>query len=75
MKDDVFRFKANYNGTGNFIVTVLDDNQDYYATICNEIGDYVVDKTIPVYKYTTYYIETYTSDGSWSGSWWGTHGS
>ena len=74
MKDDVFRFKANYSGNGNFIVTMLDYNQNYYATICNEIGDYVVDKTIPVDKYGYYYIETYTSGGSWSGTWSGTHG-
>ena len=52
----------------------MDANQDYYASICNEIGDYVVDKTISVAEGEYYYIETFCSDGEWSASWWGTYG-
>lgn len=74
MIDNVFRFKANFRGEGNFIVTLLDDNQDYYASICNEIGDYVVDKKIPVKQDKYYYVETFCSDGEWSGTFFGTYG-
>lgn len=74
MADNQFRFQGSYSGTGNFIVTVMDANQDYYASICNEIGDYVVDKTISVAEGEYYYIETFCSDGEWSASWWGTYG-
>jgi len=74
MTDDEFRYKGTYTGTGNYIVKLLDDNQDYYASICNEIGDYVVDKTIRVTKGKYYYLETYCSDGRWSATWWGTYG-
>lgn len=74
MTDDEFRFKGTYTGTGNFIVTLLDDNQDYHANICNEIGDYIVDKTVSVTEGKYYYIETYCSDGRWSANWWGTYG-
>ena len=68
-----FRFSGTYSGTGNFIVKLMDSNQDLQEIICNEIGDYVVDKTV----YVTpgyYFIETYCSDGSWSAEWWGTEG-
>lgn len=74
MTSNTFRFEATYRGTGNFIVKLLDSNQDLKELICNEIGDYNVDKTVNVVKGNYYYIETYVSDGSWNGCWWGTYG-
>ena len=74
MTSNTFRFEATYRGTGNFIVKLLDSNQDLEELICNEIGEYNVDKTVKVVKGNYYYIETYVSDGSWNGSWWGTYG-
>lgn len=74
MTSNTFRFEATYRGTGNFIVKLLDSNQDLEELICNEIGDYNVDKTVKVVKGNYYYIETYVSDGSWNSSWWGTYG-
>ncbi len=74
MNSNTFRFQAKYRGYGNFIVKLLDSNQDLEKVICNEIGDYNVDKTVQVVKGNYYYIETYVSDGSWNGTWWGTYG-
>lgn len=74
MTSNTFRFKATYRGSGNFIVKLLDSNQDLEEVICNEIGDYNVDKTVRVVKGNYYYVETYVSDGSWNGTWWGTYG-
>lgn len=71
--DGTFSFEAKYRGTGNFIVTLLDDNQDFVSLICNEIGDYNVDKTV----YSTegwHYLEIEYSHGSWNASWSGTYG-
>ena len=69
-----FRFQATFRGSGNFIVKLLDSNQDLEELICNEIGDYNVDKTVKVVKGNYYYVETYVSNGSWEGTWWGTYG-
>lgn len=74
MNSNTFRFQATYRGYGNFIVKLLDSNQDLEELICNEIGDYNVDKTVQVVKGNYYYIETYVSNGSWNGTWWGTYG-
>ncbi len=74
MTGNTFRFQATYRGSGNFIVKLLDSNQDLEELIVNEIGDYNVDKTVRVNKGEYYYIETYVSNGSWNGSWWGTYG-
>ena len=74
MTGNTFRFQATYRGSGNFIVKLLDSNQDLEESIVNEIGDYNVDKTVRVNKGEYYYIETYVSNGSWNGSWWGTYG-
>ena len=74
MTGNTFRFQATYRGSGNFIVKLLDNNQDLEELIVNEIGDYNVDKTVRVNKGEYYYIETYVSNGSWNGSWWGTYG-
>lgn len=38
-----FSFSGKYTGTGNFIVQVLDSNQQLEELLVNEIGDYVVD--------------------------------
>ena len=74
MTSNTFRFQATYRGSGNFIVKLLDSNQDLEELIVNEIGDYNVDKTVRVKKGEYYYIETFVSDGSWNGTWWGTYG-
>lgn len=74
MTSNTFRFQATYRGNGNFIVKLLDSNQDLESLIVNEIGDYNVDKTVRVKKGEYYYIETFVSDGSWNGTWWGTYG-
>lgn len=74
MTSNSFRFQATYRGSGNFIVKLLDSNQDLEEVICNEIGDYNVDKTVKVVKGSYYYVETYVSNGSWDGTWWGTYG-
>lgn len=74
MTSNTFRFQATYRGNGNFIVKLLDSNQDLESLIVNEIGDYNVDKTVRVQKGEYYYLETYVSDGSWNGTWWGTYG-
>ena len=74
MTSNTFRFQARYRGDGNFIVKLLDSNQDLESLIVNEIGDYNVDKTVRVRKGEYYYLETYVSDGSWNGTWWGTYG-
>lgn len=74
MTSNTFRFQATYRGNGNFIVKLLDSNQVLESLIVNEIGDYNVDKTVRVQKGEYYYLETYVSDGSWNGTWWGTYG-
>lgn len=74
MTSNTFRFQATFRGSGNFIVKLLDSNQDLEELICNEIGDYNVDKTVKVVKGNYYYVETYVSNGSWEGTWWGTYG-
>lgn len=71
--DGTFSFEGTYRGSGNFIVTLLDDNQDFVSLICNEIGDYNVDKTV----YSTegwHYLKIEWSYGSWNANWYGTYG-
>lgn len=74
MKSNSFRFSAKFRGNGNFIVKLLDDNQNLQELLCNEIGDYDVNKTVKVKKDKYYYLEIYVSDGSWNGYWTGTYG-
>ncbi len=74
MTSNTFRFQATYRGSGNFIVKLLNSNQNLEELICNEIGDYNVDKTVKVIKGNYYYVETYVSNGNWNGTWWGTYG-
>ena len=65
--------KANYEGTGNFIVSISDSNQEYIDHLCNEIGDYKLDKRISLPE-GFYYLEIKWTYGSWSGEWYGTYG-
>ena len=68
-----FTYTGSFRGSGNYIVVLKDSNQDHYATIVNEIGDYDVNKTVRVTP-GYYYLERYCSRGSWSASWSGTYG-
>lgn len=64
-------FTGSFSGQGNFIVEVLNNNQDLQELVVNEIGDYVVDKT--VYVGTGYhYIQIECSRGTWTMKWEGT---
>ena len=59
-----------YNGTGNFIVSILDNNEDLYTLAANEIGDYVLNKTVEVPPTGDfYYLEIEFTDGSYTGNW------
>lgn len=62
-------FKGTYKGTGNFIVELLDSNQDLVEVIANEIGDFVSDKTVQVPYQGWYYLKVYGSEGSCSYTW------
>lgn len=73
VKDGYFKMKAEYRGDGNFIVEINDSNQDHVDLLCNEIGDYILDKTIYLPE-GYYYLEIRCSRGSWSGKWYGTYG-
>lgn len=67
-------FTGSYQGSGNYIVKVLDDNQDLEELVCNEIGDYVLDKKVSVQSGEMYYIQVEFNDGSYSMQWTGTGG-
>lgn len=67
-------FQGTYSGTGNFIVKVLDDNQELYELACNEIGDYVIDRDVEVTAGNNYYIQIESNNGSWNMTWTGTGG-
>lgn len=73
IRDGSFRFSGTYKGSGNFIVKLLDSNQNLEEVICNEIGDYIVDRSVNVSP-GYHYLETYCSYGSWSATWYGTYG-
>lgn len=66
--------KAKFNGSGHFSIKLLNSNQDFVELICNEIGDYIVDKKIDDLSDGYYYIEIRCTDGSWECSWSGTGG-
>jgi hypothetical protein len=61
-------FSENYNGTGNFIIEILDSNQDLYSVVVNEIGSFDLDKTVEVPPSGDYYIEETITDGSTTGN-------
>lgn len=73
VKDGYFKMKAIYEGDGNFIVSISDSNQELIDLLCNEIGDYKLDKSISLPE-GFYYLEIKWTDGSWSGEWYGTYG-
>lgn len=69
IKGGCFHFKGNYKGSGNFIVKLLNSNQELISVIANEIGDYVADKSVKVPNEGWYYLEIYCTDGATSYSW------
>lgn len=71
--DGSISFSGSFEGSGNFIVKVLDDNQDLEELVCNEIGTYYLKKTVSVGT-GWHYIEIICSNGSWDISWYGTGG-
>ena len=72
---DSIDFTGEFEGSGNFIVRVLDSNQELHALVVNEIGSYVLDASVPVNEGEMYYIVIECSDGTWSMEWTGTYGS
>lgn len=64
-----FHMSVTYKGTGNFIVKLSNSNQDLVTVLANEIGDYVLNKTVSVPGDGWYYLEIYCSHGSWTGNW------
>ncbi|WP_302152663.1 hypothetical protein [uncultured Enorma sp.] len=70
----VIHFQGSYSGTGNFIVKILDGNQELHELACNEIGDFVIDRDVNVTEGEMYYIQIECSYGSWEMSWTGTGG-
>ena len=71
--DGTISFDGSYSGNGNFIIELSDSNQDLEEIVCNEIGDYVVDKTVYVGE-GYHYLEIYCNDGTWNMTWYGTGG-
>ena len=67
-------FLGSFTGSGNFIVKLLDSNQDLVSLVCNEIGDHKLDKSISTSVGSTYYIQIECSSGTWNVSWSGTGG-
>lgn len=61
-------FNGKFTGTGNFIVKLSDNNQNLVDLIANEIGDYVLDKTIQEPN-GMYYLEVDYNDGKYNLSW------
>jgi hypothetical protein len=62
------RFNYTYTGTGNFSIKLLDENQDLLELVVNEIGDYVLDKTVKVPYAGLYYVQFEVSKGECNGS-------
>lgn len=73
-KSNALHFTATFKGRGYFGITVKDENQNFYELVANEIGDYVVDKTVYVEKGHLYYIEAETTEGNYTIQWSGTYG-
>lgn len=68
-------FSGTFRGSGYFGIKILDSNQDFFALVANEIGDYNVDKSIyGLVPGQMYYIQIECTEGSWSCSWSGTYG-
>ena len=73
VKDGEFRMVADYSGSGNFIVKLSDPNQNLEEVLCNEIGDYHLDKTVYVPS-GLHYLQIESNNGYWEGQWYGTFG-
>ena len=74
-KKEYISFWGDYKGSGNFIIEILDDNQDFFDLVVNEIGDYHLNKSIDgLTPERMYYIQIEWSHGGWSLSWSGTYG-
>lgn len=74
-KSSEMHFTGNFNGSGYFGIKILDSNQDFFDLVVNEIGDYIIDKTIyGLVPDEMYYIQIECTSGSWSCSWTGTYG-
>ena len=74
MSSSTFRISGTFKGQGYFSVKLLDDNQEFYDLLVNEIGDYVVDTSTQVTKGDYYYLQIECTRGSWNLNWWGTYG-
>lgn len=74
MNSNTFRISGTFKGQGHFSIQLLDSNQDLYKLMANEIGDYIVDKSVSVKKGSYYYLQIECTRGSWDLSWWGTYG-
>ena len=74
MNSNTFRISGTFKGQGHFSIELLDSNQDLYKLMANEIGDYVIDKSVKVTKGAYYYLQIECTRGSWDLSWWGTYG-
>ena len=75
MTSNKFSITGNFKGNGHFSVKLLDDNQDFYNLLVNEIGDYVVNTSTDVVKGNYYYLQIECTRGTWNLSWSGTYGS
>lgn len=75
MASNKFSITGNFKGNGHFSVKLLDDNQDFYDLLVNEIGDYVVNTSTDVVKGNYYYLQIECTRGTWNLSWSGTYGS
>lgn len=74
MRSNRFSINGTFKGEGHFSVKLLDDNQDLYDLLVNEIGDYVVNKSVRVTEGEYYYLQIECTRGRWSLSWSGTYG-
>ena len=70
----VITFSGTFTGSGNFIIKILDSNQNLQELVCNEIGDYVLEgKSVNVGQGIKY-IQIECSSGHWDLTWTGTGG-
>lgn len=74
MSGSTFSINGSYSGSGNFIVKLLDSNQNLDELLANEIGSFPLNKSVPVNEGQKYYLVIECSDGSWELSWSGTYG-
>lgn len=74
-KSSELHFTGSFHGSGYFGIKILDSNQDFFALVANEIGDYNVDKSVyGLIPNEMYYIQIECTEGSWTCSWTGTYG-